>query len=168
MNKVTLVAKIAEKSGLSKKQAEQALGAFIDSAKHPHLYSFLSLFMHTSFVYIVLLVGLIFLFNFFYISIQFNPVEMANKLRKNGGTIPGFRPGTPTVEYLNRVMKKLAVSGAVSLAIIAAFPTLLSAASDLPMQFGGTSLLIVVGVATDMVRSVDSYRTVRHHQGFLV
>ena len=144
------------------------IGAFIDSTKHPHLYSFLSLFMHTSFVYIVLLVGLIFLFNFFYISIQFNPVEMANKLRKNGGTIPGFRPGTPTVEYLNRVMKKLAVSGAVSLAIIAAFPTLLSAASDLPMQFGGTSLLIVAGVATDMVRSVDSYRTVRHHQGFLV
>lgn len=143
------------------------IAAFVNETAHPKLYAALSLFSHTSVLYIALLVALIFFFNFFYISIQFNSVEMANRLRKNGGVIPGFRPGTPTVEYLDRAIKKLALSGAASLAIVAAFPSLLSMAVNLPMQFGGTSLLIIVGVATETVRSIDSYRTVRHHRGFL-
>lgn len=145
----------------------QTIAMFMDATKHPQMVSMMAGFNSSNWIYCVLYIALIFFFNYFYVSIQFDPVEMANNLRKNGGTIPGIRPGKTTSDYMAKAMHQLAGTGSLALALIALAPILLGNTTGLAVQLGGTSLLIVVSVATELMTSMDSYVTVRHHKGFL-
>ena len=127
----------------------------------------LSVIRYDHWVYAVLYFFLIMAFNYFYISIQYNPMEIANNLRKNNGTIPGIRPGKPTAEFIARVVSKVTVVGGIFLAIIAIGPILLSQLMGINISLGGTSIIIVVGVALETGRSLEGYMTARHHKGFL-
>lgn len=110
---------------------------------------------------------LIMFFTYFYTAITFNPVEVANNMKANGGFIPGIRPGKSTIEYLNKVMTRITFVGAVFLAIIATLPTLIQQFTALQIGFGGTSLLIVVGVALDTMKQLEAQMVMRNYQGFL-
>ena len=129
----------------------------------------LNLFSQRSVVYIVLYALLILAFAYFYASIQFNPIEIANNLRQSNGGIPGIRPGKPTSDYIQRVLSKITLVGAFFLGIIAIFPIALNwmdpNLSSLAM--GGTTILIVVSVALETVRTLESEMMMRHHKGFL-
>lgn len=118
-------------------------------------------------VYAVLNVLLIIFFNYFYTAVTFNPVEVAQNMKANGGFIPGIRPGKATIEYLNKVMSRISFVGAIFLAVIATMPTLVSQFSGLDMRFGGTSLLIAVGVALDTMKQLKNQMVMRNYQGFL-
>ena len=118
-------------------------------------------------VYAVLNVLLIIFFNYFYTAITFNPVEVANNMKANGGFIPGIRPGKATIDYLSRVMSRLSIVGALFLAVIATLPTIISQYTGLQLSFGGTSLLIAVGVALDVYRAIENQMLMRNYQGFL-
>lgn len=143
------------------------IGMFVNAAKHPSLYLALMGFNSTNWLYNILYILLIFAFSFFYLEIQVDPVEMANRLRKDGAAIPGVRPGAPTAEKLQRDMHQLAITGSLILSLVALAPIVCSAVTGLQMQLSGTSLLIAVGVVAELMRAVDSYITVRHHRGFL-
>lgn len=143
------------------------IGSFIGANWNEGLRNALLGFNTYNWVYDIIYIALIFAFNYFYIDIQFDAVQIANSLRKNGGTIPGIRPGIPTTEYLERAAKSVAFLGALILAIIAALPIMLGNLMGLQIQLGGTTLLIVCGVALEAVTAVDSYMVVRQHKGFL-
>ena len=119
------------------------------------------------YVYTVLNILLIIFFTYFYTAVQFNPFEYANTLKENGGFIPGIRPGRPTADYLNKVLNRITIAGAVALAIIATIPTLVFSFTDLNINFGGTSLLIVTGVALETMKQVEAQMLMRHYKGFL-
>ena len=110
---------------------------------------------------------LIVLFTYFYTAVTFNPVDQADNLKKYGGFIPGVRPGRPTAEYLDRILTRLTLPGAVFLAAIAALPWFLFRGFDISFYFGGTSILIVVGVALDTMRQMEAQLLMRHYEGFL-
>ena len=110
---------------------------------------------------------LIIFFNYFYTAVTFNPVEVAQNMKANGGFIPGIRPGKATIEYLNKVMSRISFVGAIFLAVIATMPTLVSQFSGLDMRFEGTSLLIAVGVALDTMKQLENQMVMRNYQGFL-
>ena len=118
-------------------------------------------------VYIITYALLIFLFTYFYTAATFNTVDVADNMRKNGGFIPGLRPGRPTAEYLDKVLSRLTFSGATFLTIIALLPSILMAVSGMNLYFGGTSLLIAVGVALDTMKQIESQLLMRHYQGFM-
>lgn len=118
-------------------------------------------------VYGVLNVMLIIAFTYFYTGATFNPVDVANNMKANGGFIPGIRPGKATEEYLQKVLSRITIVGAIFLAVIATLPTILSVVTTLNIQFGGTSLLIAVGVALDTVRQLENQMLMRNYQGFL-
>ena len=118
-------------------------------------------------VYGVLNVLMIIAFTYFYTGATFNPVEVANNMKANGGFIPGIRPGKATEEYLQKVMSRITIVGAIFLALIATLPTILSVLTPLQIHFGGTSLLIAVGVALDTVRQLENQMLMRNYQGFL-
>ena len=145
------------------------IGGFlnVDQATHPFWYAFFHTFNYTSVVYAVIYLLLIIGFNYFYVAIQYNPVEIANNLRQNNGTIPGIRPGKPTSDFITKALGKITLVGALFLAVIAILPILLGNLLGVSIQLGGTSLLIVVGVALDTSRSLESYMLMRHHKGFL-
>ena len=145
------------------------IGSFlqIDQAAHPFWYAFFHTFNYTSALYVVIYLLLILAFNYFYVAIQYNPVEIANNLRRNNGSIPGFRPGKPTSDFLTRTLNKITLIGAIFLAAVAVLPIILGNLTGMSIQLGGTSLLIVVGVALDTTRSLDSFMTMRNHKGFL-
>lgn len=116
----------------------------------------------------VLYVLLIILFTYFYASITFNPMEIANNMKKNGGFIPGIRPGRPTYEYIKKVSKYVIFIGAIGLAIVASLPVIMSFIFKIDnLNIGGSSLLIVVGVALETVKQVESMMVTRHYKGFL-
>ena len=124
----------------------------------------------TSIVYIIVYFILIIAFAYFYIAISFNPVEVANNLKKNGGFIPGIRPGKPTSDYISKILSKITLIGAIYLGVIAIFPMILTMISKSTFQgimFGGSSLLIVVGVALETTREIEAQMTMRHYKGFL-
>ncbi|MFA5802416.1 MAG: preprotein translocase subunit SecY [Thermoleophilia bacterium] len=106
-------------------------------------------------------------FTYFYTAVQFDPIERANDLKKYGGFIPGIRPGKPTAHYLDRVLTRLTLPGAVFLAAIAVLPTILISTMNTPFYFGGTSILIVVGVALQTMKQMESQLLMRHYEGFL-
>ena len=106
-------------------------------------------------------------FNYFYVAIQYDPIEIANNLRTNNGTIPGYRPGKPTSDFITKVLSKITFVGALFLAVVAIAPIILSNVLAMNISLGGTSMLIVVGVALDTSRSLESYLLMRHHKGFL-
>ena len=121
-----------------------------------------------SFVYIVVYFIMIIGFSYFYSSIQFNPVEIANNLKKQGGFIPGFRPGKPTVDFIKRVLNKITLFGAIYLAIVAICPILVSKViGNSSVAIGGTSVIIVVGVALETVKALEAQLMMRHYKGFL-
>lgn len=122
----------------------------------------------TDIVYSVLYFLLIIFFTYFYTSIQFNPIELANNMKKNGGFIPGIRPGKPTSDYIMRCSSRINLVGAVFLGIIAILPIVMGAVLKIgSIQIGGTSLLILEGVALETVRQLESQMTMRHYKGFL-
>ena len=129
--------------------------------------TFFGWFEPTSWVYAVLFFLMIIFFAYFYAAIQYNPTEMANNIRSNSGTIPGIRPGKPTVDYLTKIFSKITLLGAMFLGVIAIFPILFSALTKANISLGGTSILIIVGVALETMRAMESQMTMRHHKGFL-
>ena len=122
----------------------------------------------TDAVYSVLYFLLIIFFTYFYASIQFNPIEMANNMKRSGGYIPGYRPGKPTSDYIAKVAQRLNLAGAIFLGIIAIMPVIVGAVFSIPsLQIGGTSLLIMEGVALEFVRQLESQMVMRNYKGFL-
>ena len=118
--------------------------------------------------YIVGEVMLIILFTYFYTAVQFNPIDQADNLKKYGGFVPGIRPGRPTAAYLDRVLTRITFPGALFLAAIVVLPYGADqVSSNVPFYFGGTSLLIVVGVALDTMKQMESQLLMRHYEGFL-
>ena len=129
---------------------------------------FLSVFSPDSWVYAVVYFLLIIFFTYFYTAIQFNPIEMANNMKKNGGFIPGIRPGRPTTDYISRVLSRITLAGAVFLGIIAVMPIFMNLGLNISnFAIGGSSVLIVVGVALETVKSLESQMLMRHYKGFL-
>ena len=127
-----------------------------------------SVFNSTSALYAVIYFLLIIMFSYFYATIQFNPVEVANNLKKNGGFIPGFRPGRPTAEFLSKVLSRLTFFGAIYLGIVAILPIIAENISGIVnISIGGTSVIIVVGVALETVKMIEAQMLMRHYKGFL-
>lgn len=143
------------------------VGAFLNPSNHPATYRVLTGFTSSNWLYCILYVVLIFAFNFFYIDIQFDATKISNDLRVAGASVPGIRPGLSTAEHLRKTANSVAFLGAGILAIIAAVPIILGNLMGMSIQLGGTSLLIVVGVALEVVASLDSIVAVRHQKGFL-
>jgi len=132
---------------------------------------FMRMFDSTSLFYALLYFLLILFFAYFYSTIQFNPIEVANNLKKNGGYIPGFRPGKPTSEFVQKVLNKITLFGAIYLGIVAVSPILISHFSSSSaltgISLGGTSIIIVVGVALETVRALEAQMLMRNYKGFL-
>ncbi len=124
-------------------------------------------FNFTSIWYNLLYALLIVFFTYFYTAITFNPSDVADNMKKYGGFIPGLRPGRPTAEYITKVANRITLAGAIFLALIAVLPSILMSITKLPLYFGGTGLLIVVGVALDTMKQLESNLLMRHYQGFL-
>lgn len=118
-------------------------------------------------IYSILNILLIIFFTYFYTAVQFNPVEYANNLKEHGGFIPGIRPGRPTSDYLSKVISRVTFAGAVALAIIATLPVVLEAIIKLNIHFGGTGILIVVGVCLETMKQIEAQMMMRHYKGFL-
>ncbi|MCI5884685.1 MAG: preprotein translocase subunit SecY [Clostridiales bacterium] len=120
-----------------------------------------------TYVYSILYAILIIFFTYFYTSITFNPEEVSENMKSNGGFIPGIRPGKPTVEYLQKVMNRVTFTGAVFLAVIAVMPIVIGNFTAIDFRFGGTSLLIAVGVALDTMKQLENQMVMRNYHGFL-
>ena len=146
------------------------IGMFFDYSKSKFWTGFFNLFSTDSWLYAVLTLVLIIAFAYFYILISFNPVEISNNLKKNGGSIPGIRPGKPTSDYITRVLNRVTLIGAIFLGFIAVFPMILNIISGGVMAglaFGGSSIIIVVGVVLETAREIEGQMTMRHYRGFL-
>ena len=121
-----------------------------------------------SILYMVIYFLMIIMFSYFYSTIQFNPIEISNNLKKNGGFIPGFRPGKPTTDFIKKVLNKVTLFGAIYLGIVAILPLIIGKAVAIPaLSMGGTSVIIVVGVALETVQSLESQMLMRQYKGFL-
>lgn len=118
-------------------------------------------------VYAILNIVLTIFFTYFYTAVTFNPVEVANQMKQNGGFVPGIRPGQATVDYLSRIMSRLCFAGGLFLAAVATIPTIISVFTPFNIAFGGTSLLIVIGVTLDTVQQLENQMLMRNYQGFL-
>ncbi len=116
--------------------------------------------------YDLLYVLLIIFFSYFYTAVTFNPVDVADNMKKQGGFIPGIRPGKKTAEYLDRVLTRITFAGALYISAVCILPSLLQSKFKVPFYFGGTGLLIVVGVALDTVQQIESHLITRHYEGF--
>ena len=136
----------------------------------------LNVFNYTSPLYLVLYIILIFAFAFFYVMISFNPIEVANNIKNNGGAVPGIRTGRPTAEYISKVLNRVTLLGAIFLAFVAGFPILVNMiimaidstnTAFTAFAFGGSSMLIVVGVALETFRDIEAQMTMRNYKGFL-
>ena len=130
---------------------------------------FLNFFNTGSWTYALIYFVLIIAFNYFYVAMQYNPIEIANNLRQNNGGIPGIRPGKPTSDYIQRILNKITLVGAFFLGVIAIFPIFMTMADPnlSSLAMGGTTVLIVVSVALETVRTLESELMMRHHKGFL-
>ena len=145
------------------------VGAKEGDGWYDHFFRF---FSSSSWVYAVLYFLLIIFFAYFYASIQYNPIEMANNIRKNSGAVPGIRPGKPTSDYIQRILSRITLLGALLLSVVALFPILfqlITTACKVPMSvsLGGTSIIILVGVALETVKQLESQMMMRHYKGFL-
>ena len=127
----------------------------------------LALFSTQGIFYAVIYFVLIIAFAYFYTTIQFNPVEMANNLRKNGGAVPGIRPGKPTSDFISKILSRITLMGALFLSVIAILPIVIGSVGQINISLGGTSVLIMVGVALDTVQNLESQMMMRHYKGFL-
>ena len=119
-------------------------------------------------IYAVLYFILIIMFAYFYLTIQYNPIEMANNLRQSNGTIPGVRPGRPTADFIAKILSKITLIGSLFLAVIALLPIIFGALTGMHnLSLGGTSIIILVGVALETVKQLESQMMMRHYKGFL-
>ena len=145
------------------------IGAFMKSPEEGTFwYGLLQAIDTKSFLYMVFYFMLIIGFSYFYSTIQFNPVEISNNLKKNGGFIPGFRPGKPTADFIKKVLNKVTLFGAVYLAVVAILPLIIGKIVGNPnLSIGGTSAIIVVGVALETVQALESQMLMRQYKGFL-
>lgn len=141
------------------------IGAFFQD--NAFMEGLASMFMPPHLVYIVVYSALIILFTYFYTAVILNPVDLADNMKKNSGFIPGVRPGKKTAEYIDRVLTRVTLPGAVFLAAIAILPDLLIAWLNVPFYFGGTGLLIVIGVGLDTLQQIESHLVMRHYDGFM-
>lgn len=145
-----------------------------DKYKDTFWEKFFNAFQSDNWVYCLLYFFLIIFFAYFYSTIQYNPIEMANNLRKNSGAIPGIRPGKPTSDYIMRVISKIVLLGALLLSVVALFPLIFSLIANatikpngMSISLGGTSIIILVGVALETVKQLESQMMMRHYKGFL-
>jgi len=144
------------------------IAAFFPAPESGFWKGVLNAIQNTSIPYIIVYFFLIIGFAYFYTAIQFNPVEIANNLKKNGGFIPGFRPGRPTSEFINRVLNKVTLFGALYLAVVAILPIIAQKVIGVPgLSIGGTSVIIVVGVALETVKTLEAQMLMRNYKGFL-
>ena len=152
------------------------IGMFVPSAQQEGTFwhGFLHVFDSRGLIYSVVYFLLIILFSYFYNTIQFNPVEVANNLKKNGGFVPGFRPGKPTSDFLSKVISRITMFGAIYLGVVALLPTItgnimsaLGSSAGRSLAIGGTSIIIVVGVALETVKALEAQLMMRHYKGFL-
>jgi len=142
----------------------QTLVSFI---QHPIAQRFADMLRWGSALNLVLYIILIVLFTYFYTAVQFDPFQVASNIKKYGGFIPGLRPGRPTAEYLARVTSRLTTAGAFSLAFIAVFPIILERITGMSIVFGGTGLIIVVGVVLETFKQIESHMLMRSYRGFM-
>ena len=145
------------------------IGAFLPTrpAEGSFGYALLNAIDTKSFLYLIVYFVLIIGFSYFYASIQFNPVEISNNLKRNGGFIPGFRPGKPTSDFIARVLSKITLFGAIYLGVVAILPLLADKFSQMSIGIGGTSVIIVVGVALETVQALENQMLMRQYKGFL-
>jgi preprotein translocase subunit SecY len=133
-------------------------------------YKLLNLFGPGRTLYLLLYALFVFVFTYFYTAVTFNPVEVSNNMKKYGGFIPGIRPGKPTAEYLDRVLTRITLAGAVFLTVVSLLPyvvNIIPGFRGMQVQFGGTSLLIAVGVAIDTMKQIEAQLLMRQYEGFL-
>ena len=171
INTPELVSNAADKFG------SQCVVVAIDAKKREDgsgWNTFLKVFDSNGLIYCVVYFLLIILFSYFYNTIQFNPVEISNNLKKNGGFVPGFRPGKPTADFLAKVINRLTMFGAIYLAIVALLPAItgnimqaFGSTAGRGLAIGGTSIIIVVGVALETVKALEAQLMMRHYKGFL-
>ena len=146
------------------------IGMFVNPKAGGFWDKFFKVFDSGSPLYAVLTFVLIIAFAYFYILISFNPVEVSNNLKKNGGSIPGIRPGKPTSDYITKVLNRITLIGAIFLSFIAVFPMILNLITGNAMSgltFGGSSIIIIVGVVIETAREIEGQMTMRHYKGFL-
>lgn len=135
--------------------------------EHPWMKTIADQLAPGSLTYELIYVGFIFFFCYFYTAVTFNPTDVADNMRKYGGYIPGIRPGKMTAEFVDRVLTRITFSGAVYVSVICVLPSILITKFNVPFYFGGTALLIVVGVALDTVGQIESHMLMRHYEGFM-
>ena len=135
--------------------------------EHPWMKTISDHLAPGSLIYELIYVGFIFFFCYFYTAVTFNPTDVADNMRKYGGYIPGIRPGKKTAEFVDRVLTRITFSGAVYVSAICVLPSILITRFNVPFYFGGTALLIVVGVALDTVGQIESHMLMRHYEGFM-
>ena len=141
--------------------------SFMDLTKESTWAKIFAMFSTQGVFYAVLYFFLIIAFAYFYAQIQYNPVEIANNIRKNGGSVPGIRPGKPTSDFFSKILSRITLLGALFLSVIAILPILVGNVGGLNISIGGTSVLIMVGVALDTVQNLESQMMMRHYKGFL-
>ncbi|MBE6737999.1 MAG: preprotein translocase subunit SecY [Ruminococcaceae bacterium] len=141
---------------------------FVDQAAGGFADKLFKAFSPSGWLYLVLSFLLILAFAYFYTTIQYNPIEMANNLKQNNGTIPGIRPGSPTADFIKKILSRITLIGALFLAFIYLVPSVYTAVTKMTMlSMGGTSIIIVVGVALETVKQLESQMMMRHYKGFL-
>ena len=144
--------------------------AFVNPTKGSRLDNFFNFFGTGSWFYAVMTFVLIIAFAYFYTSISFNPVEVSNNLKTNGGSVPGIRPGRPTAEYITKILNRITLIGALLLSVVAVLPmivNIISGGTLSSLAFGGSSIIIVVGVILETIREIEAQMTMRHYKGFL-
>ncbi len=135
--------------------------------KHPWTQSVSNALTPGSVAYEALYVGFIIFFCYFYTAVTFNPVDVADNMKKYGGFVPGIRPGKKTAEYIDRILTRITLGGALYVSAVCVLPSILISRFNVPFYFGGTGLLIVVGVAMDTIQQIESHLITRHYEGFL-
>jgi preprotein translocase subunit SecY len=145
----------------------QSLESMQEAIKNPIVFWFLNIFNYNTATYIIIYVALIIFFTYFYTAITFNVQDLADNMKKYGGFIPGIRAGQKTVEFLERTVSRVTLAGGIFLAVVSVIPNFLISFMNVSFYFGGTALLIVVGVAMDTMRQLESHLVTRHYEGFM-
>ncbi|HBF43737.1 MAG TPA: preprotein translocase subunit SecY [Desulfobacteraceae bacterium] len=140
---------------------------FLSKDQFPWLQYVVSAIAPGHIIYVLIYVGFIFFFCYFYTAIHFNPVDVADNMKRSGGFIPGIRPGKNTADYIDRVLTRVTFSGAIYVSAVCILPQILIYQLHMPFYFGGTALLIVVGVAMDTTNQIESHMLTRHYEGFM-
>ena len=143
---------------------------FTNPAEGTFWHSFLSMFDTDTILYVILTFVLLIAFAYFYTSISFNPVEIANNLKANGGSVPGIRPGRPTAEFIQKILSRITFIGAILLSVVAVLPMIINIIAGgqfSGLAFSGSSIIIVVGVILETIRELEAQLTMRNYKGFL-